>query len=391
MIRCIGLAVSLSFYSLVALAQQKSTEFKLIGTLVGCPINKVSIAYIDAKGKRQGITDTVKNDTFTFRGNIDGITSAKLIFEPANKIEASNLFDGVVLLKFFLEPNEMTLLVDVANLVDMKVTGTKTQNVYNEFLQVFWPVRKRLNTMMNDYYSEKNVDKQESLSVKMVPLQKKIADLAYRFATEHSTSFVSADLAKTYKLDISLDSLKYLYDHLASEVKLTSAGKALEYEVKRIAAGSPGSYAATFTKNDINGIPISLSDFKGKYVLLDFWASWCRPCRAGNPHLLDLYKRYKGKGLEIIGISDNDHNPASWREAVNKDGIGVWRHVLRGYDTATSRQSAKNPNDLSEQYGIDMLPTKILIDPTGKIIGRYKGTIGVTDPDLDHKLSSIFN
>lgn len=311
------------------------------------------------------------------------------MIKPAKQIEASNLFDGYVFFTVYLEPNKMTLIGDVANLVDMEFTGSETQREYKKFLPDFWPIHKRLNTLMAAYYAEKDLEKQKILARDMLPTQKQMIEMAYRFCIEHPKSVISADLATNFKLDIGFDSLKFIYEKLSSEVKTSSAGRLLAYEIKRVEAGSPGSNAISFSKEDINGQPISLSEFKGKYVLLDFWASWCIPCREGNPHLLELYKRYKSKGFEIIGISDNDHNPIAWKEAVKKDETGVWRHILRGHD-ATLKRGVKDPNDLSELYGVDLLPTKILIDPNGKIIGRYKGTSGIADSSLDKMLVSIF-
>lgn len=385
----IALAIIFSLYSVATLAQKTNSEFTLIGTFTGTPVNRIEMAYIDSNGKRRGASDTLKKNTFIFKGNIKGVTAATLVILPAKQIEASNLFDGYVFFKVFLEPNKMTMIGDVANIVDMEFTGSETQREYQKFLPDFWPIRKRLNTLMAAYYAEKDLEKQKILSRDMSPVQKQMIDMAYRFWTEHPKSAISADLATDFKLDIDFDSLKLIYENLSPEVKASSTGGLLADEIKRVEAGSPGSNAISFSKEDINGKPISLSEFKGKYVLLDFWASWCIPCREGNPHLLELYQRYKSKGFEIIGISDNDRNPIGWREAVKKDKIGVWRHVLRGRD-ATVKRGVKDPNDLSELYGVDLLPTKILIDPNGKIIGRYKGTSNTADSGLDKMLASIF-
>jgi thiol-disulfide isomerase/thioredoxin len=123
--------------------------------------------------------------------------------------------------------------------------------------------------------------------------------------------------------------------------------------------------------------------------LLDFWASWCVPCRKGNPHLLSLYSKYKDKGLEIIGVSDDDNNHEAWQKAVDKDGIGVWKHVLRGLDMKKRLAGEENESDISQYYGIHSLPTKILIDPNGIIIGRYGGG-GESDEAMDKKFAEIF-
>lgn len=156
--------------------------------------------------------------------------------------------------------------------------------------------------------------------------------------------------------------------------------------------GVPGTMALDFTSTDINGVELTLSDFKGKYVLLDFWASWCVPCRKGHPHLLDVYAKYKDKGFEIIGIADNDKNPDVWRKAVEDDGVGVWRHVLRGLDydllLGGNRDPRTHPKEIgSSKFNITAYPTKILIDPTGLIIARYSSNT----EDLDQKLHEIFD
>ena len=122
--------------------------------------------------------------------------------------------------------------------------------------------------------------------------------------------------------------------------------------------------------------------------MVDFWASWCGPCRKGNPHLLSLYSKYKDKGLEIIGVASDDSDPEAWRKAVAKDQIGVWKHILSGLRRLPNGTYDKS-EDIGDQFGIHTLPTKILIDPKGVIIGRYGGG-GENDEAMDKKMEEIF-
>jgi thiol-disulfide isomerase/thioredoxin len=186
--------------------------------------------------------------------------------------------------------------------------------------------------------------------------------------------------------DFSWDKLQDYYDKLGSELQQTPDGKYIKEEIEKLRAGSPGAMANDFTKADINGMPVSLSEFKGKkFVIIDFWASWCVPCRKGNPHLKELYAKYKDQGLEIIGVSDDDSKPENWKKAVEQDAL-PWRHLLRGLDWEKIRKGEKSENDISEKFGIHELPTKILVDKNGVIIGRYYEY----DEELDAKLKEIF-
>ena len=162
---------------------------------------------------------------------------------------------------------------------------------------------------------------------------------------------------------------------------LTINKKASKEEIKKMEAALPGNAAEDFTATDTVGNKISLSDYKDQYVLLDFWASWCGPCREGNPHMTEIFNKYKGKGLNIIGIADDDTTPEAWKNAIVKDGIGLWPNVLSGSGTE---------NDINDKYAIHFIPTKILIDPTGKIIGRF-GDNNNSDIGMDRMLSSIFD
>jgi thiol-disulfide isomerase/thioredoxin len=142
-----------------------------------------------------------------------------------------------------------------------------------------------------------------------------------------------------------------------------------------------------FSKNkiDVNGKPVSLKSLKGKYVLIDFWGSWCGPCRASHPHLKELYTKYKDKGFEIIGVSQERGTDLAaarllWTEAIAKDGL-PWIQVM-------DNENREQFNTVA-QFSITAFPTKILLDKEGNIIGRYVGN-GNGGEGFTQKLEEIF-
>lgn len=130
-----------------------------------------------------------------------------------------------------------------------------------------------------------------------------------------------------------------------------------------------------FTQNDINGKAVKLSDFKGKYVLLDFWASWCGPCRAENPNVLKAYNQYKDKNFTILGVSLDEKGDA-WQKAIKDDAL-PWMQVsdLKGWQ-----------NEASSKYGISGIPANFLINPEGIIIAK-----DLRGEDLETKLAEVLN
>jgi thiol-disulfide isomerase/thioredoxin len=223
------------------------------------------------------------------------------------------------------------------------------------------------------------------------PYFARIAQVNYAFFAAHPQSYATAFYLQYHINDLTLDSLQMFYNNLGTIVQQSRYGKNINKEIEKLRAGSPGSTAKDFTATDINGNTLTLSDLKGKYVLIDFWASWCVPCRKSMPHVKELYTQYKNKGLEIIGVSDDDNDSTAWKKAVEKDGTGIWHNVLRGLDWTKLRNNEKNEKDISDKFGIYSLPTKILINREGIIIGRYdKGT----DEEalvMDKKLDEVFH
>jgi peroxiredoxin len=137
--------------------------------------------------------------------------------------------------------------------------------------------------------------------------------------------------------------------------------------------GAVGSKAIEFTQNDTTGNPVSLASFRGKYVLIDFWASWCKPCRMENPNVVVAFNKFKGKNFTVLGIS-LDKSRDSWINAIKEDQL-AWTHVsdLKFWS-----------NDVAVKYRIESIPQNYLIDPDGKIIAK-----NLRGPELQSRLCDL--
>lgn len=176
----------------------------------------------------------------------------------------------------------------------------------------------------------------------------------------------------------SVGELKRQYDRFSPEVQQTVSGIKLAELIRVRAALQPGAAAPDFTlKNVYTGEDIRLSGYRGKYVLLDFWASWCGPCRNSHPHLIGLNDKYKGRPFVLLGIASDRKNTVI-KEAAAKDGIS-WPQM-----NIYEKRSGQKP--LHELFDVSALPTKILIDPEGKIVARYIGDVN----EIDDRLKEIF-
>jgi thiol-disulfide isomerase/thioredoxin len=265
------------------------------------------------------------------------------------------------------------------DLVKVSPAPSKTQKEYNELNKALQRVEERWKIVMdtlNKVNKRSNVAFQELKGWVLIPYFKEIEEVNLSFFNKYPYSFVTAYALQFVARDLTTDSVKLFYNRFPEQVKKSIYGKYIQNEIEKRKLGAVGKMAAGFSKPDINGNTVDLSKLLGKYVLLDFWGSWCVPCRKGNPHLIETYAKYKHLGLEIIGIAADDETPDAWRKAVVDDKL-PWLHVLRGDTPETN---------LSIKYNIDYYPTKILIDKSGKIIGRY----GEETEALDKMLESIF-
>jgi peroxiredoxin len=178
-------------------------------------------------------------------------------------------------------------------------------------------------------------------------------------------------------LEENLEFWQVIYKKYSDEFGSNSYFKNFEDKLIKIKSISVGSIAPDIILNDTSGVPISLASLRGKYVLLDFWAAWCRPCREENPNIVQNYNKYKSKGFEVYQVS-LDRNKNDWVRGIIQDKL-PWVNVsdLKYYQS-----------EAAEIYDVDRIPSAFLLDPDGKIIAKNTDLRG---SNLTKKLQEIFN
>lgn len=208
--------------------------------------------------------------------------------------------------------------------------------------------------------------------------------LDFVFAKKHLNSFAALQLVRmNVNRFIGMnfyDTYEEVFQNFTPEIKNSEKGRQMAENLQYFKQSKVGSAAPNFTLQDSNGKVISLDEFKGKqYVLIDFWASWCGPCREELPYIKELYKKYHQQGFEIISVAKDD-KPDLWKKAIAKEKIENWRHIFTSEDN----------RNIIKDYFVNGIPHKILIDKNGVIIGKWKGSGENNKHDLQQLLKSIF-
>ena len=245
------------------------------------------------------------------------------------------------------------------------------------------PVEDKLSAIIKDFEDastekKNDPDFKSSIESRHSEVVKELTSVLRSFISNHPDSYVSLivlrDLANPNSGTDS-PTLIGLYNSLSEPVKKTDMGEILGAHLLSETRTAIGAEAPDFTENDPSGNPVKLSDFRGKYLLIDFWASWCGPCRMENPNVVNAYAQFKNKNFEILGVSlDTQNSKNAWLNAIQNDNL-IWAQVsdLKGWKCR-----------IALLYGVENIPQNFLIDPNGVIIAK-----NLRGEDLISKLQSV--
>ena len=335
----------IALFPSVLFAQQK--EFTITGHVTGLADGEVKLMTTQ-QNPVVIATDSAKGGVFRLTGSVP---EPGLYFLVMSNEQPQYIF---------LDNVAMTVKGAQSEIKKIKIEGSQTHSDFVEFNAIFNPMFGELNALAAQIQKENQAAKREKFINQYDSLISKINGEVNNFVSAKRSSFVSPFLLwVTSQTTPDIMQLESNFNLLDTAIRNSQIGKALAEYITVNKVGAVGTEAVDFTQNDTSGKAVSLSSFRGKYVLVDFWASWCRPCRIENPNLVKAYNKYKDKNFTILGVS-LDQEKDAWTKAIQKDGL-AWSHVsdLQYWNNAAATL-----------YRIQSIPGNMLIDPQGKIVAK---------------------
>ncbi len=308
---------------------------------------------------------------FDFAGSVSGPEFCHLVFRKLNR-------DNIYSMPFFVQAGDLTLTGTKGSIAALVPGGAPIQEEYLAYQKkeqslVDWTTWEAAKEAAKKAKNKSLTDSLDAVANEMSNRQKQ---LAKDYAIAHPASYVAINEVLdyfTYNPDAA--ALQSFYNGFTPEIQASRPGQLLKRALDVALVTGVGRPAPDFTQTDTKGKPVALSSLKGQYVLVDFWASWCGPCRAENPNVLKSYRAYHSKGFTVLGVSlDDKKNP--WLAAIRKDDL-PWTELsdLKGWK-----------NSAAVLYGIEGIPMNYLLDKNGIIVAK-----GLRGDDLEKKLAEFLH
>jgi len=343
------------------------------------PLNSPAKAYLSYRTDAGNVTDSAAIDKglFLFKGSLPYALKANLVIahhgEDLRKLRTPDA------LPIYLETAEISVK-GTDSIYNASISGSQLNKTNLELTKALKPYNDQVKKLSTAYRALPKEQKDEKAEA---AYEKNLADIGELqksvlapFIKAHPNSLVSLDALKTYGGYFpEASEVEPLYNLLSAQVKNSVLGQQYGKWLQGWKATALNAQAPLFAQNDKNGNAVSLSSFKGKYVLVDFWASWCGPCRRENPNVVKTFSQYKDKNFTILGVS-LDNNRDAWLKAIDDDQLN-WTQVsdLKFWK-----------NEVAELYGVRAIPQNFLLNPEGKIIAK-----NLTGDKLAAKLQEIYH
>lgn len=347
-------------------------------------LNKPAKAYLLIKtGNTSKVDSTILvNGKFEFKGTVESITEANIRLVHDDRPVDPSKRSEMDVRAFLIGNNEQMVFTAKDSIKNSVITGSPL-NAESERVDAFLkPIYDQYAALNKEFSEQPEAKKQDekylqTLDERANAIQKQIIDTKLDYVQKNPNQYMAV-MAFNSAVGKEFDAIAMEKVFLGINEKLrnTYLGKEVAARIASVKKTQEGVEAPEFAQPDTEGKMVKLSDYRGKYVLVDFWASWCAPCRRENPNLVKAYAQYKDKGFEILGVSmDKAADKAKWLKAIEDDKL-TWKQVgdLKGWD-----------NEAGVLYEVTAIPMNFLIDPNGKIVGKY-----LRGEELDKKLEEIF-
>jgi len=339
----------------------------IIGILVFLSISQLQAQKLQIDGDIKNLPEGTTVSLIDGMANkvVDSVKMVDGKFKLSNQVTDP----GIYVLSFsalqakipvFVDNDQLTITGDITQPTLLQYKGSVTQNLYLEYLKALTPKIESLyatKSLQGTASSNTKDSLSKQVDAKEAELTNTITDLLKaNNKSPVSTLFL---IQTTNFVPYIKDHIADLYAILEGPARKGQLAALIEKSVQTASIGKVGTVIPEFKQNDENGKSVSISSLRGKYVLIDFWASWCGPCRAENPNVVKAYNAFKSKGFTILGVS-LDQDKAKWIDAIKKDGL-TWTHVsdLKFWNNA-----------VAQQFGIQSIPANFLIDRNGVIIAK---------------------
>lgn len=365
-------------------------EISISGKIAGQGNKTITLSFINSEGIPENHNVKANKDRFTFtikkqKLPVQARISSQAVLSQSKTINGINYGNPAPNLDLIIYKSNLTVKGTTKYLELSEVKGDKENNELTDVKKLTEKQGKRLKDIRITQFDlpESDSIKYENLSKEVSKLYAEDLAIKKKYIASHSNSFASMFLLSRMSFNYTAGEYEKVYANLDNTYKQTEMALKIAKSIDFVSSTNPGKQAATFIKKDKHAKEINLADYKGRTVLVDFWGSWCGPCRASHPHLKEIYTKYKDKGFEIIAIASEraktpEEQRSKWLEAIKADGIN-WVHILNNEDAVNQ--------DLVKEYKVTAFPTKFLIDGEGKIILR--GSSGANE-EFDEALFKIY-